>query len=101
MQNASGAMWAVHVEDAAAGADFEVGQMWFLDRPVGLLPEHCRTLQRGIYSFQEYYAGFKDFTTEASWSGAEFSNTMEPIEGVGYCKGPTLQRVKGRISLAR
>merc|ERR1719401_2613452 len=90
MQNASGAMWSVTVEDPTAedkGHPVEVGRVFFKDSEFGLPAETCRTLGLGVYAFQEYFNHRDlDFTTKAAWSAATLSGVMQPEDAQGYCE---------------
>lgn len=98
MQNSSGAMWRADMYDPTKNEVVELGRMFFIDAPLGLVPAECRRAVVSTYSFQEYFEG-GSFDSSASWSQASFSAIATPMVGVGYCQATSIGDFKIGVSL--
>jgi len=74
--------------------------MFFVDAPLGLDPERCRTLEFSSYSFQRGPV-IQQFTSVATWSSYSFIGSMIPTGGYGYCNEHPLVEFESGISWAQ
>jgi hypothetical protein len=81
-QNVSGATWEVAMHDPKNKTTISLGAIFFVDAPMGLPTDICRGLGStvnpptagiGSYTFMEYFAQPRDYTSAATWS--DFSAT--------------------------
>eukprot|EP01063_Lacrimia_lanifica_P024779 TRINITY_DN32621_c0_g1_i1.p1 TRINITY_DN32621_c0_g1~~TRINITY_DN32621_c0_g1_i1.p1 ORF type:complete len:400 (+),score=124.12 TRINITY_DN32621_c0_g1_i1:50-1249(+) len=100
-QNASGALWEASMHDPVNERTWEIGAMFFVDAPMGLPADQCRSLghnqnppSRGLgsYTFMEYFAAPRRYLTVATWSdmtatSPDGRHQYRPVGTGGECCG--------------